>query len=189
MFSLRLFDPDRNPTNWTEIVQPGQYVAFAKTVDSGAPCDADGRPFPAVEDATCLLFDRLTEAENFCRQQVVRAPYVRFDIFDSTGRSNPPLLVIVHSSRVARLEGNPSGIRVRNWIATMLALVAAVSFWYDFVHGPSLHFFPTLLGINLIVVAIRLFQLNSSYLHAEELRRKRLTEHQQAGPKPPVRSQ
>jgi len=178
MLSLRLFDPDRDPTSWTEIVQPGQYVAFAKTIDSGAPCDADGRPFPAVEDATCLLFDRLTEAESFCRQQVVRAPYVRFDIFDSTGRSNPPLLLIVHPAKVARLEGNPHGMRIRSLVAAILLIVAAVSFWYNFRNGPSFQVFPTLLGINLVVVAARLFQLNKSYAHAERVRKERLAEHQ-----------
>jgi hypothetical protein len=92
---LRLFDPDRRPTSWTEIVQAGQYVAFSKTIDPGASCDIDGRPFASAEDATCLIFDRLEAARGFCEEQVVRVPRVRFEIFDSTGRANAPLLVIV----------------------------------------------------------------------------------------------
>jgi hypothetical protein len=178
MLSLRLFDPDRDPTSWTEIVRPGQYVAFAKTIDTGASCDAEGRPFLAVEEATCLLFENLAEAETFCRQQAELAPDVRFEVFDSTGRANPPLLVIVHPSKVARLEGNPHGMRIRSLVAAILLIVAALSFWYNFRNGPSFQVFPTLLGINLVVVAARLFQLNKSYAHAERVRKERLAEHQ-----------
>jgi hypothetical protein len=43
-----------------------------------------------------------------------------------------------------------------------------------------LQFFPTLLGINLVVVAARLFQLNRSYAHAEALRRRRLADIERA---------
>ena len=150
-------------------------------MDTGAPCDPDGRPYRTAEDATCLLFDSLVEAETYCQQQVEHVPEVRFDIFDSTARAQPPLLVIVHRAKTGQLEGNPRGIRLRNRVAATLALVATVSFSYDFVNGASLHFFPTLLGINLVVVAARLFQLNRSYAHAEDVRMKRLAEHQRAG--------
>ena len=177
MIALRLFDPSRKPASWTEIVQPGQYSAFAKTIDTGAPCDADGQPFPAIEDATCLVFDSLAEAETFCRQQVERVSDVRFEIFDSTGRANSALLLIVHPAKAARLEGNPRGLRVRARIAIILLIVAAASFWYNLRNGPSFEIFPTLLGINLVVVAARLLQLNWSYASAERARKERLAEH------------
>jgi len=180
VISLLLHDPSRNPTSWTEIIRQGQYAAFAKTVEAGASCDPDGRPFPTAEDATCLLFDSLAETEAYCQQQIEHAPEVRFDVFDSSGRTGPPLLVVVHPSKAGRLEGNPRGIRLRNWTATILVLVSAVSFGYDLLNGARLHFFPTLLGINLIVVAARLFQLNRSYAQAERVRRKRLAEHRRA---------
>jgi hypothetical protein len=177
---LKLYDPVRDPASWTEILRPGQFVAFAKTLETGAACDSHGRPFRAPEDATCLLFDSLAEAKAHCEDHVEGAPDVRFEVFDSTARANPPLLVIVHSSRIARLEGNSRGIRLRNGVITMLVLLAAASFCYDFMHGERLHFFPTLLGINLVVVAARLFQLNRSYAHAETLRRRRLADIERA---------
>jgi hypothetical protein len=177
VISLRLFDPGRTPASWTEIVRPRQYAAFAKTIDTGAPCDADGQPFPTIEDATCSLFDSLAEAETFCRQQVERVPDVRFEIFDSTGRANPALLLIVHPARAARLEGSPRGLRVRSRIAIILLIVAGTSFWYNLRNGPSFEIFPTLLGINLVVVAARLLQLNRSYASAERARNERLAEH------------
>lgn len=179
MLSLRLYDRTRTPTSWTEIIRPGQFVAFAKTLDTGAPCDAEGQPFPTIEDATCLVFDGLYEAETYCREQVNRAPTVRFEIFDSTGRANPPLYVIVHSSKIDQLEGNPRGMRLRTQAAILLLAIATLSFWYNFHAGRGVQIFPTLLGINLVVVAARLLQLNGSYRHAERLRKKRILEHEQ----------
>lgn len=131
-----------------------------------------------VEDASCLLFDNLDAAESFCREQINRATNVRFEIFDSAGRSQPPLLVIVHPSRQHQLEGNPRGRRLRTQGAVALFVVAALSFAYDFQYGPGVQFFPTLLGINLVVVALRLLQLNGSYAHAERVRQRRLAEYQ-----------
>jgi hypothetical protein len=190
VIELKLHDPDRNPPSWTEILRPGQYVAFAKTADTGATCDSDGRTFQEVEAATCLVFDTLAEAETFCRRKVGLASNVRIEIFDSTGRANSPLLVIVHPSKAARLEGNPRGMQLRTWSATILLAVAGLSFWYDFARGASAGFFPTLIGINLVVVAARLFQLNKSYQHAERVRQERLAEHESAARErqPPARS-
>ena len=178
MITLRLYDRSRTPNSWTEIIRPGQFVAFAKTIDTGASCDAHGRLFAMVEDATCLLFESLADAEAFCCEQVNRATNVRFEIFDSAGRAHPPLLVVVHPSRQQQLEGNWRGMRLRTQAAVALFIVAALSFWYDYRHGPGMRFFPTLLGINLVVVALRLLQLNGSYAHAERVRRQRLAEYQ-----------
>ena len=86
MIELRLFDPNRHPSSWTEIIGPGQYAAFSKRRETGAPCDRGGQLFATVEDATCLLFDRLETARTFCEEQVLRAADVQFEIFDSSGR-------------------------------------------------------------------------------------------------------
>ena len=185
MIPLRLYDRTRTPTSWTDIIQPGQFVAFAKTIETGAPCDATGRPFAAVEDATCLVFDGLGGAEAFCREQVERAPDVQFEIFDSSGRAQAPLLVIVDPSKANRLEGNPRGMRLRTLAAAALFVVAALSFWYDYEHGPGVQIFPTLLGINLVVVAARLLQLNGSYAHAERMRKERLAQYEGCAPSGP----
>ena len=174
MKSLRLFDPDRRPTSWTEIVRPGQFVVFSKTIETGAPCDTEGRGFPSVEHATCVLFDNLSDARVFCERQVIQAPQVRFEIFDSTGRAHAPLYVIVHPSKQASLEGNRRGMRIRTIVAAALLVVSAGLFWYDYQQDRGMAVFPTLLGINLVVVAARLFQLNGSYAHAERQRQKRL---------------
>jgi hypothetical protein len=80
-------------------------------------------------------------------------------------------------------------MRLRTQAAIVLLLVATVSFWYNFRAGRGVQIFPTLLGINLVVVAARLLQLNGSYAHAERLRKKRLLEHEEtaAGSQPQPR--
>jgi hypothetical protein len=180
MIALRLFDPSRHPANWTEIIRPGQYAAFSKRVATGAPCDASGDLFATTDDATCLLFDTLEDARRFCEAQVVRAPDVRFEIFDSTGRAEGPLLVIVHPSRQGSLEDNRRGMRVRAWAATGLLAGSGALFWYDYQHDQGMLIFPTALGVNLVVVAARLFQLNASYAHAARARAKRVLDHTRA---------
>ena len=173
---LRLYDPDRRPASWTEIVRPGQFVGFSKHIDSGGPCDAAGRPFGSSGEIACLTFDRLEEALGFCGQRVLGAPSVRFDVYDSKGRAHPPLLTIVHPSRVAALDGNPRGIRIRKRAAIALTLAALGLFWFDYSASRGMLILPTILGINMILIAARLIQLNASHLHAERERRERLAQ-------------
>ena len=54
VIELKLYDPLRHPATWTDILRRGQYVAFAKTVDTGAPCDDKGQPFASPQDAVLV---------------------------------------------------------------------------------------------------------------------------------------
>jgi hypothetical protein len=188
VIELRLFDPGREPHSWTEIIQSGQYAAFSKRVDTGATCDYRGEPFASVESTTCLIFDTLGAARTFGGEQVLRVPDVRFEIFDSAGRGEGPLLVIVHPAKAAALEGNPGGMRIRAWGAAVLVAGSVALFWYDYQHDQGMLIFPTALGVNLIIVAARLLQLNGSYAHAERLRQQRLDEHLRAEAERPYTS-
>jgi len=180
VIELRLFDSARHPPSWTDIIQPGQFAAFSKRADSGASCDHRGQPFDSVEMATCLIFDALESARSFCAEQVLRVPDVRLEIFDAAGRADGPLLVIVHPDRMAALEGNPRGVRIRTWTAAALVAGSVALFWYDYQHDRGMLIFPTALGVNLILVAARLLQLNGSYAYAARERQRRLDAHTRA---------
>ncbi|MEN3337694.1 MAG: hypothetical protein V7647_1370 [Acidobacteriota bacterium] len=173
---LRVYDPARRPPNWTDIIRPGQFVAFASHLETEAPCDPTGTPVPG-DASTCVIYDSLGEATAFTREAVQNAPAVRFDIFDSAGRSLPPLLTVVHPGRVPTLDGNPTAAR-RNRIGA-LALVAAapILFWFDWARHDGLLILPTVLGINMIIIATRLLQLNSAHASAARSRRERLAAH------------
>ena len=68
-------------------------------------------------------------------------------------------------------------MRVRKWAASALLVGAVPLFWYDYQHDQGMLIFPTVVGINMLIVAARLMQLNGAYAHAERLRQKRLAEH------------
>jgi hypothetical protein len=174
---LRLYDPDRRPANWTEIIRPGQFVAFAKHLVGGGPCDGNGNGFPSSAHITCLIFDGLAEARRFCEEQVQRVPGVRFEIFDAEGRTNPPLLVVVHPAHAGTLDVNPQAMRRRKVAAIVLAVGAVPLFWYDW-QSDGLMILPTIVAINMLLAAGRLFQLNMAVSAAERQRQARIGRHE-----------
>jgi hypothetical protein len=177
---VRLYDPHRRPPNWTDIIQPGQFVAFAKDLDSGAACDAAGKPFPSSGEITCVIFDGIEEAGAFCRAAVQRVPALRFDVFDAAGRAKPPLLTVVHPSRVATLDGgNPRWTAFNKWGAVALVAVTPALFWLDWWKYDGLLILPTILAINFLIIAARMLQLNAAHASAERSRRERLADHAQ----------
>ncbi len=182
MRTIRLYDVARQPRDWMDIVQPGQFAVFASYVDGGAPCDADGVP-TGHDAAVCTLADSLDEAEAFCQARVERQPAVRFDVFDSAGRSRPPLLTVVHPSHLSRLEGN-AGVRRRNLVVAVLLLLAAPPLvWIDWRSGGAM-VLPSLAAFNAVLFAARLLQLNVAYAAAERRRQERVHAHHGAPPDP-----
>ena len=158
-----------------QIIRPSEFAAFATLVDSGAICDADGRPTSA-DDASCIIFATLSEAEMFCRERVEQNPVLRFDIRDSGGHLRPPLFIIVHPSRADKLDGSPSKTRWNARVATGLLIAAPLLFWWDWGwHGGNL-IMPTIVGINAVLIAARLFIMNYSHKSFERARRERVAE-------------
>lgn len=172
---LRLYDPDRRPQSWTDIIRPSQFAVFSKDAESGATCDAEGKPLASPSDASCLVFERLDEARTFCEERVRQLPHVRFEVFDAAGRTNPPLVTIVSPSRADALAGQPRGMRMRKLVALGLLVAAPPLFWIDYEKGGML-ILPTFLGINLIIIAARLLFMNLSIRESERARQRRLTE-------------
>jgi hypothetical protein len=176
---LRLFDPDRRPQNWTEIIRAGQVAVFSKNADTGTPCDAEGQPFVSDAEICCLIFDRLDEARRSCEERVEQVPYVRFEIFDAAGRTNPPLLTVVSPSRAHLLADSPRAMRIRRWVAIAMFAAAPPLFWIDYDRG-GLLILPTFLGLNLIIIAARLLFMNVSSREVERRRQERLARHEAA---------
>src|SRR5213075_545341 len=98
MHIVRLHDPGRRPADWLARVRAGQFAVFAKDAASGVPCDPEGRRFAHPSAATCVLVDSIDEARAFCDSHVERWPSVHYEVFDSEGRTHPPILVVVHAS-------------------------------------------------------------------------------------------
>lgn len=158
MQALQIFDPDRRPANWAEIIRPGQFVAFA-----------------TPSDGTCVLFDSLDETRAFCEGAVLAAPATRFDVFDAEGRANPPLLTVVHPSRAQGLDSHPRTLHKRRVIAWLLiaggALLLIYTYW-KFADVEAI--FPGVIGINLLLAGGRLLWYNLAVRETERARGERL---------------
>lgn len=185
---LRLYDPSRRPPSWTDIIRDGEFAAFAKNLDTEAPSDHDGHPVAAVTDATCVLFDSLEDARRFCEERTQHNPSIRFDVFDSTGRVNPPLLTIVNPLRADRLDDNPRALRRRARLGYALILgslpLFAFQYWGD---TEGVFILPMFLGINLLIAGGRLLLMNVGSKDAERRRQERLSQVRSRSGNPDVR--
>ena len=172
---VKLYDSGRRPPSWTDIIRRGQFVAFAKDLDTGGPRDDEGRRFAAPSDTTCVIFDSLEEARRVCEERTARYPSLQFDIFDSDGRANPPLLTIVSPLSAHRLEENPRAVERRKRLAVALSLgslpLFAYQYWGD---TEGVFVLPMFLGINMLIAAGRLFLMNIGIKDAERRRQERL---------------
>jgi hypothetical protein len=174
---LRLYDPDRRPPNWSDMVAPTSFVAFATAVDTGSPTDADGAPFARPEAATCLVFDSLASARAYCESQVAERPSVRFDIFDARGRVDDPLLVVVDPARSRNLEGRGRGMFWRRSAALVMIAAAGPLVWYDYATARGTLVLPTFLGISMAIAGIRLLFMNLIVREAQRRQQERLARH------------
>ena len=178
---VRIHDPQRRPSSWTEIIEAGQFVAFARDAESGAPCDEEGRPFADAASATCLIFDSLPEASAFCESAVARSVSLQFDVFDSEGRAHPPLLTFVHPSRAHAQETHPRALARRRLIAWALIAAGIPLIVYAYArHTEREIILPAFIGINMLIAAGRLLWLN---LGIRETERERLARLKHAGVK------
>lgn len=161
-----------------EIVTPGQFVVFAKDLDSGAPCDTDGRAYADPEQASCVVCDSLEEARTFSEAAVRERPALRIDVFDSEGRTNGPLLTIRHPSRGETSDSHPRVLRRRRRIAWVLTATALPLIAFAYVERNDRDIIlPAFIGINMIIAAGRLLWFNLGVREIERARQERLRRH------------
>ena len=91
-----MFDPRRNPTEWVDLMQSADCAVLLRSRIDTAALGCDGRPFADPALATCVIFQRLETAEQFCDSTVRALPHVRCEIYDAHGLAHPPLAVIIH---------------------------------------------------------------------------------------------
>jgi hypothetical protein len=178
---VRLYDPAREPQGWMQIIRPTEFAAFPTLADSGSACDADGAA-TSSDEAICILFETLPDAEAFCRERVARIPSLRFDILDAAGLRRPPLFTIVHPSRAAALDNSPAKMRRNARWAIALFVVGPPLIWFDWTFYDGVQVVPTIVGINALLIAVRLLMMNFSYISDERARRARVAHAVSAAP-------
>jgi len=172
---VRLHDPGRRPASWTEIIKDGQFAAFAKDAASNVPCGADGARFAGGAAATCAIFDSFAEARAFCQAAVLRRPTLQFDIFDAEGRTQSPLLTVVHPERAANLETSPRQARWRQVTAWVLIATGVPLMAFAYVEAGNRDIMLiAFLGINMVIIGGRLLWMNLALRETERRRETRV---------------
>ena len=171
---VRLHDPGRRPAAWTDIILPGQFAVFATDDATGVPCDMDGVRFAAGAE-TCAIVDSIDEARVVCETALQQHPSIRFDVFDSDGRTRPPILTVLHPDRADALETSPRQMRKRQVIAWALIIAGIPLMVFASVEYRERDIIlPAFLGINMVIVGGRLLWMNLALRETERTRERRL---------------
>ena len=173
---IKLYEEGRTPRDWNDLIGASQCAVLIRRVDSETPLTLDGKAVARFRDCTFLLFDRLADARQFCEAKVREFPQMCCDIFDSRGRAEPPLLTIMHPHAAEKDALSAASVRKRTILAVTLFLCSLPLIWWDRHSGGAL-ILPTVLGINMILFGLRLFQWNSARSHRESEQKKRLEVH------------
>ena len=158
MREILLYDPKRVPPEWTALIEPGQYAAFLGDVLSSAPMSTDGSPVSSASKHSCLLFESLPEAETFCRETVQKFKRMKCEVFDSTGRVNAPVAVIVNPEFEHTLDTEARGHRLMRWGIVAIALSLPL---FGYAWKSHEVWWPILFGINLVFAGLRLLHWGS----------------------------
>lgn len=173
---LKVYDPVRRPRHWNELLAPSQCAVLFRRVNSETPLAPDGTPVANFRDCTFILFDRLEDAQHFCEERVARHPEMCCEVFDCEGRAKPPLLTIVHPSAAKKDTLSAAAVRKRTIAAFVLFVIALPLIWWDW-HSGSRLILPTVLGINMIFIGLRLFQWNAARGQRVGEEKKRMDAH------------
>jgi hypothetical protein len=118
MQQVLLYDRTRVPPNWIELVRPGQYAVFLSDVESSAPLSIDGTPVSSASEYFCLLCDSLAEAEDYCREAVIKIRRLKCEVFDSAGRANAPVATLVNEEFAHTLDTEARDLSSMSGITT-----------------------------------------------------------------------
>lgn len=173
---IRLFDPRRKPGDWTDIIRSTQCAVFLKDRETARARTLDGKPFSNPDHATCLIFDGIGDAQQFCQAQVQAFPHLRCEIYDSEGLAHPPLAVFVHPDHQDAEESGSVWSRRRKLIAILLFLISPPLIWMDVRRHLGL-VLPTFLAANCIFTGLRFLYWDAGLKDLEKERKKRLEEH------------
>jgi hypothetical protein len=159
-----------------EIIRPTQCAVFVKDRLTSAPLSPEGQPFRSSSETTCLLFDTIAEAQQFCEAKVLERPNLCAEVFDAAGRAHPPLLVITHPGSHGSQEAGPVWSRRRKLIAVVLLLAAPPLIWIDWRRRNTL-ILPTFLAFNCILAGLRFLYWDFGLKLRERERQQRLEAH------------
>jgi hypothetical protein len=162
MQAVLLYDPRRVPKDWVSLLRPGQFAVLLLDLATCVIVDQQGVPVANRAAENCFVFDSLDGAKQFCQELVERVEHVRCEIYDERGKAVEPLYTIVNKRHASQLmsKRHPRLLITGGILSFVLGIPL---FWLDWLDGGA-KIWPTLLGINLVVLAIRLIYWGYSEL-------------------------
>ncbi len=148
MRQVLLYDPDRRPANWTDLLHEGQFAVFHSDVATDVERTPEGRYLRPGENSTCTMFDSLAEAEEYCKAKVESLPRLRCDIYDHAGKSRPPLLTYINKAHV-------KAPKKRVYWGWSLVAGSIASFWMEWYRGFAKGLY-LIIGLNMLFAGLRL---------------------------------
>ena len=164
-----LFDPKRTPCDWTGLLKPGQVSVFLSDLRNGVEIDCEGQL--VTHENSCYVFPGRSEAEQYCRELVLRLPNARCEIFDRRGRAVEALAEITHPSVRKNKEADPRRAKLFIGIAIVLTTSCIPLVYLDWVHEEQL-IWPTFIAINFFGLSMRLAYWGMGVLHRNKKRAK-----------------
>ncbi len=146
---IRLYDPNRIPAHWTEIIREGEYCLFLLDAADRTPRDSEGRPFSSGDQSVAICRS-LAEAVELANTVVARHPELCAQIYDHHGKSGDPLRVIYEPSVRGKYEGRPYAKREAFW-GLLLASCGTGFIVYDARHDLK-WMWGYLIGMKLFIV-------------------------------------
>jgi hypothetical protein len=154
---LPFFEAGRRPQEWTEWVEPGQFLLFRVDPATSALLDEDG----------VLVFPSLDEAREYAaaRAKQEEDPAV-YEIYDHSGRSGDPLARYYSRPRDASAVKRSALWRIS--LGALLIAIAPFFIAYDIRHELRL-VWGCLLGIKFSILGI--VSVTQGFLGLRSLRR------------------
>jgi hypothetical protein len=131
--TLLLFDPEVQPASWNERMAHGEYAVHYSQFDGSQPF--------------CTVFESLSEAKKFAREQVLLKPTLRCRIYDHQGLVGAPIDEIKGEKYVGDSDFSP---RFRRWVGSSLffggLLLTIIDWSVDFKLG-----WPAMVGTRMLL--------------------------------------
>ena len=150
MKEVRIYDPARTPCNWAELLAARQYAVFQYETKTGLHLGPDGNGLHKDASGTCLIFDSLEEAKNYCIFRIEQAPHITCEIFDKEGKAKPPVEIFVHRSIEAAQR---SVFRSRFFWAHIMTILGIIGLLIDW-RSDFVRMWPTILGLKFLTLAL-----------------------------------
>jgi hypothetical protein len=170
---MLLYDRERRPPDWVSAMTVVSFAALLRDVQSGEDVDGDGRMLSKGAGKVCLVFESFAEARGYCEERAGMVENLRCEIYDHRGTAEAAVLEVVNPKFAERLGSRGQAGRKMMWAGGLVisgVVMIVLDYWRH------LGYLPTVLGINIIALGLRLLHWGYSDLERLRARERRLAE-------------